>query len=99
MATKLMSPDPTLREGLAILPEGGSLTPSQEEKLNMPRCDGIQQPPTSLPTLTADVAWTERRKDFGFLPIPRRLRHHPDRPPAFGLALNAGFAVASSFGE
>lgn len=31
-----------------------------------------------------------------FLPIPKRLRYHPDRPFPFGLALNFLFAAAST---
>jgi hypothetical protein len=41
----------------------------------------------------------EFTKDFGFLPIPRRLRHDPDKPPHFGLALNIAFGFASTFGQ
>ncbi|KAF5315390.1 hypothetical protein D9619_007463 [Psilocybe cf. subviscida] len=41
----------------------------------------------------------EFTKDFGFLPIPRRLRYDPDTPPHFGLALNIAFGFASTFSE
>lgn len=37
-------------------------------------------------------------KDFGFLPIPRRLQHNKDSSPPFGWALNILFAAASTFG-
>lgn len=38
--------------------------------------------------------------DFGFIPIPKRLRYHPDQPPFhFGLLLNASFGFASTFGQ
>lgn len=36
-------------------------------------------------------------KDFGFLPIPRRLRWDPDNRPGFPLLLNVIFGVASTF--
>ncbi|KAL6300671.1 major facilitator superfamily domain-containing protein [Sparassis latifolia] len=36
-------------------------------------------------------------KDFGFLPIPRHLRHDPEHPAHFGLLLNATFGLASTF--
>ncbi|KAF8633765.1 hypothetical protein AX15_001271 [Amanita polypyramis BW_CC] len=36
-------------------------------------------------------------KDFGFLPIPERLRYHPDKPFHFGLLLNVSFGIASTF--
>lgn len=38
-------------------------------------------------------------RDLGFLPIPKRLRYDPDRPPHFGLLLNISFGFASTFGE
>lgn len=36
--------------------------------------------------------------DFGFLPIPSRLRYDPTRPVRVGLLLNITFAVSSTFG-
>ncbi|KAF8073364.1 MFS superfamily [Lyophyllum atratum] len=36
-------------------------------------------------------------KDFGFLPIPARLRYDPDKPFYFGLLMNASFGFASTF--
>lgn len=37
--------------------------------------------------------------DLGFLPIPRHLRHDPDKLPKFGMAMNIVFALASTFCE
>ncbi|KIJ14977.1 hypothetical protein PAXINDRAFT_78210 [Paxillus involutus ATCC 200175] len=34
--------------------------------------------------------------DFGFLPIPKRLRYNPDKPFYFGLLLNLSFGFAST---
>ncbi|KIJ05057.1 hypothetical protein PAXINDRAFT_21661 [Paxillus involutus ATCC 200175] len=34
--------------------------------------------------------------DFGFLPVPKRLRYDPDKPFHFGLFLNASFGFAST---
>lgn len=36
--------------------------------------------------------------DFGFLPIPPRLRYNPERKVHFGVVLNAIFGFASTFG-
>lgn len=36
-------------------------------------------------------------KDFGFMPVPRHLRYDPTKPFHFGLVLNAGFGLASTF--
>ncbi|KAF9047828.1 major facilitator superfamily domain-containing protein [Panaeolus papilionaceus] len=36
-------------------------------------------------------------KDFGIIPIPRRLRYDPNKPPHFGLLLNIAFGFASTF--
>ncbi|KIJ14980.1 Drug:H+ antiporter-1 family protein [Paxillus involutus ATCC 200175] len=35
--------------------------------------------------------------DFGFLPVPKRLRYDPNKPFHFGLLLNASFGFASTF--
>ena len=37
-------------------------------------------------------------RDFGFLPIPQRLRYDPDFIPIFGWGMNLLFAIASTFG-
>ena len=38
-------------------------------------------------------------KDFGFIPVPRHLRYDPTKPFHFGLLLNIGFGLASTFSE
>lgn len=37
----------------------------------------------------------ERTRDFWILPIPKRVRYHPDRPFVFSLAMNYLFAFVS----
>jgi hypothetical protein len=37
-----------------------------------------------------------RAKDFGFLPIPKRLRFDEADPPCFGWVLNVTFGLAST---
>ena len=39
------------------------------------------------------------KTDFGFLVIPRRLRHDPARPFEWTLLLNISFGFASTFSE
>ncbi|PFH53291.1 hypothetical protein AMATHDRAFT_137836 [Amanita thiersii Skay4041] len=39
----------------------------------------------------------EYNKDFGILPIPKRLRYYPERHFHFGLSLNISFGFASTF--
>ncbi len=36
-------------------------------------------------------------KDFGFIPVPRRLRYDPTKPFHFSLAMNIAFGVISTF--
>jgi hypothetical protein len=36
-------------------------------------------------------------KDFGFIPVPRHLRYDPTKPSHFGLVLNVGFGLVSTF--
>jgi hypothetical protein len=38
-------------------------------------------------------------RDFGLLPIPRRLHYDPDRPPHFGLMMNIAFGLFSTFSQ
>ena len=38
-------------------------------------------------------------KDFGLLPVPRRLRYDPTKPFHFGLLLNIAFGLACTFSE
>lgn len=37
--------------------------------------------------------------DFGFIPMPRRLRYDPHNPFHFNLLLNIAFGLASTFSE
>lgn len=37
--------------------------------------------------------------DFGFIPIPERLRYNPAKPPHFGLLMNIAFGLGSTFSE
>ena len=39
------------------------------------------------------------RKDFGFLPIPRKLQYDPERPFVFTMVLNVAFGFGSTFSE
>jgi hypothetical protein len=36
-------------------------------------------------------------KDFGLIPIPKRLQYNPDKPFHFGTLLNVSFGFASTF--
>jgi hypothetical protein len=47
----------------------------------------------------AKVEENIRRFDYGFIPIPKYLRHHPDKPFHFTLALNIFFGIASTLSE
>lgn len=42
---------------------------------------------------------TSLDKEFGFLPIPQRLRYQPDQPFYFGLFLNIFFGIISTFSK
>ncbi|KAF8194412.1 major facilitator superfamily domain-containing protein [Mycena galopus ATCC 62051] len=60
--------------------------------------------PLEKPRPSADSGAVEPAKgpalmthDFGFLPIPRRLRYDPQKPFHFGIVLNALFGFASTF--
>ncbi|KAJ8583348.1 MFS general substrate transporter, partial [Rhizopogon salebrosus TDB-379] len=55
---------------------------------------------TELRALSPDAAPTQESwstKDFGLIPIPKRLRYNPDKPFHFGILLNASFGFACTF--
>lgn len=62
-------------------------------------------PPAKGSTDTLPVATSPQKerevivtKDFGFLSIPKHLRHDPKHPSHFGLVLNATFGFSGTFG-
>lgn len=63
-------------------------------------------PPSSKVTVLATPVLSEDEgprlivpKDFGFLPVPRRLRYDPDKPFHFGTFMNMSFGFASTFSK
>ncbi|KAF8838914.1 MFS general substrate transporter [Paxillus ammoniavirescens] len=46
--------------------------------------------------VTVDAKHPTYRHDFGFLPIPKRLRYDPDKPFHFGMLLNTFFGISST---
>ncbi|EIW81546.1 membrane protein [Coniophora puteana RWD-64-598 SS2] len=68
---------------------------------------GLTQSPTdtfvgtsrdsSPDTRTEKEPYVVRSRDFGFIPIPKRLQYHPNKPFKFGLVINILFGVASTF--
>lgn len=74
--------------------------------------DLAQDPASSCNTLPVPIA-TQRSKeelksvdvevdvprDFFVFPVPKYLRHNPDKPAHFGLFLNIIFAIATTFSE
>ncbi|KAK0210142.1 MFS superfamily [Desarmillaria ectypa] len=44
-----------------------------------------------------DTVRAKTSKDFGLIPVPRRLRYHPEKPFHFSLAMNIAFGVISTF--
>ncbi|TBU43678.1 major facilitator superfamily domain-containing protein [Dichomitus squalens] len=71
-----------------------SAAPSTTETLSAPTTPvvGSKEKDASNHT-AADEEW----KDFGFLPIPIRVRYDPESPAHFGLLMNVIFGIASTF--
>jgi hypothetical protein len=67
----------------------------------------MKSSPNALSTVTLAEARAPKpdgldashRKDFGFIPIPQRLRYDPDKPFDFGIVLNVSFGFMSTFSE
>lgn len=49
----------------------------------------------SSSTAEKTPAFVERKRDFWIIPIPKKMRYHPDRPFHFSLATNYLFAFVS----
>lgn len=50
---------------------------------------------TELEAALSQEGWPT--KDFGLMPIPKRLQYNPVKPFRFDLLLNASFGFASTF--
>ncbi|KAJ3543468.1 hypothetical protein NM688_g5853 [Phlebia brevispora] len=61
------------------------------------KLQGSPQHPSPPDTSSDQYDDDFQTKDFGFLPIPRRLQYDPDSAPHFGWAMNILFAIASTF--
>ena len=70
-----------------------SAAPSTTETLPAPPAQPEEKKAQAAPKDAAP----EELKDFGFLPIPKRVRYDPERPAHFGLLMNVIFGVASTF--
>ncbi|KAI0056375.1 MFS general substrate transporter [Artomyces pyxidatus] len=57
----------------------------------------LQDADIKLPASNVKLAAEGGTKDFGFLPIPRRLRYDPEHPAKFGLLLNVVFGISGTF--
>jgi hypothetical protein len=59
--------------------------------------DEKPEPSTGSGTVEHQMTTPLMTHDFGFVPIPRRLRYDPQKPFHFGLVLNVLFGFASTF--
>jgi len=67
-------------------------SPSTETELGVPEClEGTAEKAVA----SAEESWPT--KDFGLIPIPKRLQYNPSKPFHFGILLNASFGFASTF--
>ena len=71
-----------------------SVAPSATETLSTRAVPSVEK---ELGKVVDAPAESENWKDFGFLPIPKRVRYDPERPFHFGLLMNVIFGVASTF--
>ncbi|KAK4335179.1 major facilitator superfamily protein [Rhodotorula toruloides] len=102
------TPPPAFAQEAAMLGEEGAALPGEGQAAGSrtPTVAGVEDlDPKAEGTSTlaneGEVPPTLRQRggttDFGFLPIPPRLRFDPDKPFEFGLLLNVVFAFAATF--
>ncbi|KAF4621383.1 hypothetical protein D9613_000030 [Agrocybe pediades] len=79
-------------------PQQQDAASTTSENLNRKGQEKVDLEPATeaVTTNTAESALVNS-KDFGFLPIPKRLRYDPARPLTFGLLMNIAFGFASTF--
>ncbi|KAG2114358.1 major facilitator superfamily domain-containing protein [Suillus discolor] len=70
------------------------MSPSSTEKLEA-HCESTETAVENVAASTEDSSWPT--KDFGLIPIPKRLQYNPMEPFHFGILLNASFGFASTF--
>lgn len=69
------------------------MSPSSTEKLGA-HCES---PEAIAETIAASAEESWPTKDFGLIPIPKRLQYDPIKPFHFGILLNVSFGFASTF--
>lgn len=97
-------PGPTPAPPPPLPPSFAARPPSPSPLVEEAAVLGLESAPLpgedSAPTATATPVEPRKvggSRDFGFLPIPRRLQYDSDRPFHFGLLLNVIFAFAATF--
>jgi hypothetical protein len=71
------------------------MSPSSTEKLGA-HCESPEVTATTIAAPTdSEESWPT--KDFGLIPIPKRLQYNPIKPFHFGILLNVSFGFASTF--
>jgi hypothetical protein len=102
-------PSRALAEAAVVVGEGSTQlpgAPTAAYEASEPPLPSVSPAPTlsgdaATPATKEDQSATERviggTKDFGFLPIPRRLQYDSANPPHFGLLLNAAFGFWATF--
>ena len=71
--------------------------PQNGETLPAPMDPVVTEKEKDVQNGSSGDASDEEWKDFGFLPIPARVRYHPKSPAHFGLIMNVTFGIASTF--
>jgi len=69
------------------------MSPSNTEKLEA-HC---KSPEATAENIAASAEENWPTKDFGLIPIPKRLQYNPIKPFHFGIFLNVSFGFASTF--
>jgi hypothetical protein len=69
------------------------MSPSSTEKIRA-HCES---PEATAETIAASAEEIWPTKDFGLIPIPKRLQYDPIKPFHFGILLNVSFGFASTF--
>ncbi|KAG9081793.1 hypothetical protein FRC06_005385 [Ceratobasidium sp. 370] len=80
-----------MSKSVVELPKQAETTPGDASKASTPTMQSLSDPvPDKEPI---------RKFDFGFVPILPHLRHDPEKPFHFSLALNIFFGLASTLSK
>ena len=94
-----ISPSRMSRESVTVEEEGAIAHAGDTTPIARTDVDGPSTKTTIIAAVEEPVRMRGGTRDFGFLPIPRRLQYDPSRAFTFTTVLNVTFGFSSTFSK